>query len=211
MTQPHHSRHEWLNNSVLHFFLNESNSSLWKQNLGIRLESDFYCALCIKPVTKRNLHNMARLLLSSNDFLDQEAPMRTPTGVAGWLLLGAGWYKVSVSVWLTRKMGGILDDLMWRILVSMTSQSICIITSNSLSFMTLSVMRKHIFNFTSMCAQTVRVKVTQVNAGWPEFKRHVLSDGSFRRFFQMIHRGQSHAGFCFHKAINNRWLPHEGK
>lgn len=31
------------------------------------------------------------------------------------------------------------DDLMWRILVSVTSQSICIITSYSLSLMTLSV------------------------------------------------------------------------
>lgn len=54
-------------------------------------------------------------------------PMSTLTGGVGWLVAGEGWY--TVSVWLTLSRGGMVEDLMWRILVSVTSQSICIITS----------------------------------------------------------------------------------
>lgn len=54
-------------------------------------------------------------------------PISTPTGGVAWLSAGEGWYTVSVRLTLSR--GGMVEDLMWRILVSVTSQSICIITS----------------------------------------------------------------------------------
>lgn len=57
----------------------------------------------------------------------QAEPISTPTGGVAWLFAGDGWY--TVSVWLTLSRGGMAEDLMWRILVSVTSQSICIITS----------------------------------------------------------------------------------
>ncbi len=107
-------------------------------------------------------------------------------------------------------MGGIVEDLMWSILVSMTSQSICIITSNSLSLMTLSAVRQK-----SHCISTEDNNITTLGAqlgadipGGLWRLRGILGAS----FTQRVYRGQLHTGLYLHSSKHNRWwLPHERK
>ncbi len=97
-------------------------------------------------------------------------------------------------------MGGIVEDLMWSILVSMTSQSICIITSNSLSLMMLSAVRQK-----SHCISTEDNNITthgaQLGADIPGglWRLRGILGASFT---QRVYRGQLHTGLYLHIAVN---------